>query len=150
MKKTILVLCTTLILLSCSKKDETNPLDQELAVNYENMAGNWKLSSIILANGSIVPFQGQCATKKDYFIITVQNYLTEYHYYSDCLGDGFMSDTTNGYYFNGNLIKNAGGVFSDARITSLKVNSMKVQYDDVESFGYFSIYSEVKGAILTK
>ncbi len=146
-KKTFLALVVTLTFLGCSKNDDDTP--KELAVNYQNMAGNWDLSSIIQANGNVVSYQGLCTTKRDFFKITLQYDITEEHYSPNCSSIGNSIDS-DGYFIEGILIKNANGVFTDAKITSLTANTMKIEYDQQKSYGYFSTYEQVKGAILTR
>lgn len=149
MKKIILLFTVAIALVSCSKSDDDNS-EKQLALNYQNMSGTWILSSIILADGSTVAYQGQCSTLNDYFTLNTQTDIKEYHYNNGCTISSGSNFISSGYFFEGNLVKNANGVFSDARITSLTSNTMRIEYDDVDSFGYFSNYTQVKGAVLTK
>ena len=116
MKKTFLLLVVTLSFFSCSKSDDNT--ENQLDINYQNMSGKWYLSSIILADGSTVPYVGKCSTLKDNNVLTQLTQIYEYHYYNTCIdaSSGYQTISSDGYYFQGNLVKNANGIFGYANL----------------------------------
>jgi len=144
MKKTILLLLTTIVFVSCSKNDDNS--EKQLNLTFQNMSGVWNFKSYIKPNGETVNYVGQSATLIDHAEILPTAKITTSFYYPNGVA---QIEPCYGYYFDGNRIKNCLQVFDDARVTSLTSTSMKLEYDTPRSFG--TIYGDgAKALILTK
>lgn len=147
MKKVILLLIT-LSILSCSKNDEgsVDASEKQLSLNFQNVSGKWYYSSIIKPNGATVAYTNLCSTNKDYADFFVYRKITSHRFFQDC-GEG-ISDCYD-YWFDGNRIKSCSDDFNNGRVTSLTATTMKIEFDDVRSFGGISS-DGAKALILTK
>ena len=153
MKKIILVVAVVLLSFSCSKSDEetNDPITSPVQVSYASLAGKWYFSSIITGDNQTVTFQERCEGKRDYVIFTPTQEIYEYHFRADNC-EPFNENPSNGYYFEGLYFKGliGGGVFLYAKVTFLSQNVLKIEYDNIKNYTYFSQYNSVKGAILTR
>jgi hypothetical protein len=145
MKKTILILLVAVSLFSCSKNDDDNGGEQQLALNYENMSGDWDYTTVIKADGSEIPYLHRCSINKDFAHIESNATIKSRYYNQIC---EMQENNCDGYYFNGNRIINCFDDFSNARVTSLTATTMKLEYDEDKSFGSIAVVA--RGVILKK
>lgn len=143
MKTKLFLFISLFTLLSCNKDDDSS--ERQLTVNYENMSGDWEYKTIIRPNGSEEAYPVRCETYKDFIRITLNASMTSYNYYSNCVG---TSHSWDGYYFEGNMIKNGIDDFDEARVTSLTSTTMRVEYDTPTNVG--TVEGLVKVLILKK
>jgi hypothetical protein len=150
MKKLILILVAFATLISCSKSDSpTEVANKPLSLNRENMVGRWTFTSTIKENGNVIPFVGQCPSKTDWVDISILGKISPFLYYADCVNT--RNDYFEGYYFEGNLLKNTNNneFFSDARVTILTSNTLRIEYDTPHSISILPL-ANYKGFILNK
>lgn len=147
MKKLILTLITFSFLLSCSKSDDNeNP---NLAITYQNLAGKWFFSRVLLADGSTVAFEGECPSNRDYAEFFDYRKIQTVNFYNDCV-------LYNNYgcpeyqLTNTNKIIVCNDPFDNATITELTNETLRLDYDGVKNLGFMSSYTSVKGLIFTR
>lgn len=134
MKKLILFLSVfTLILSSCNKDDDNIP--KQLPVTPDNLKGTWYIKQIIKPDGSVINYQGKCATKKDYIrmwgfienkaeLIVNRNDCTTFNQQSNC----------NNFLVIDKKIK-ACSYFFMGTVSDLTANSLRIDYDETQYVG---------------
>lgn len=61
-----LLLVIAIFIFSCSKKDDST--EQMLDFTYKNMLGKWYYKETIKDDGTILPYQNDCISKKDNWV----------------------------------------------------------------------------------
>jgi len=144
MKKLILLL-SIVLLVSCSKSDDDSP--KTLPLTYQNLVGQWNFKTVIRANGTEVPFVGQCPTQTDYIEAFSYGQISRYNYYQDCTTTAY---TYNYYIFPNNFVTASGDPFSDVTITNLTANSFRIEYNTPQSLSYMIDINDAKAIVFER
>lgn len=152
MKKTILILATILLSYSCSKdKEEYDPRNDLSYINFQNerFKGIWYFDKVIKTDGTIVDYIHFCPNNKDYVDFQSFKIKDLYHYnVNNCLENNIRISCQN-YNIQGYKISICDDFVNGTY--SLTNNKLKVEYDEVEYFGYSENNLEsAKGLIFSR
>lgn len=114
MKKTVILLAV-FFLLSCSKDD-----DGSLPITSQNLGGLWNFKSVIISNGTSIPYVGQCSSQKDYIDVHSSSSLRQTFYYSNCV-DIELSNISYSLNTNNAVINSISSFLFDGAIVK-KIN----------------------------
>ena len=147
MKKTIILL-SVVLLVSCSKSDDTQT---SLPLTFQNLAGNWNFKSIIRANGTVVPYEelGMCPTQKDYINAFFYGRIDTYNYYQDCVTT-FNVGCSEYIYDSNNKILSDSFLFGNATITNLTATGFKIVYPEPRSLGFMVDINDAIGIVFVR
>lgn len=144
MKKLILLL-SIVLLASCSKSDDDSP--KTLPLTYQNLAGTWNFKTVIRANGTSVPFVGQCPTQTDYIEAFSYGEISRYNYYSDCTTN---ANTYNYYYYPDNSATSSGPLLNNCKVTNLTANGFRIEYNTPQSLSYMIDINDAKAIVFER
>lgn len=122
--KNIVTLLALVLLLSCSKDE-----DGSKPVTFQNLAGQWKIKSIIKADGSVIPYTGLCPSQTDYIEIFAYRKIVTYNYNQDCINTQDNGCTDFSLDAN-NRILVCSLLFDDAIVSNLSASGFKIEYDE--------------------
>jgi hypothetical protein len=150
MRKLFLIWAAAATLLSCSKTPE-DPATKELEINYQNIKGKWIFTTKINPNGSTTPCVFDCPSMPDFAKMSQNAYHEIDVVIANQNCDVYFNSNCDRYLFDGNRIINANNseFFENARITSLTATTLKIEYDNVRTFGA-GINQNSIGFIFTK
>ena len=145
MKKILILAIIVLVLFSCSKSENKDTATAQLTPTYQTMAGDWEFVTIVHTNDSQIAYPHKCTTKKDFIHIITNTKISVYYNQTDCTTQ--IDGSCDGYYFDGNIIKNCNN-FNDAKIISLTATTLQVQFSSPDFFA--AIPTAAKGVIFRK
>lgn len=134
MKKLILFLSICMLLSSCNKDDDNNT-PKQLPVTADNLKGTWYIKQIIKPDGSVINYQGKCATKKDYIRMWgfIDNKAELILNGDDCVFTNQRSYCSN-FIVIGNKIT-ACSYFFMGTVSDLTTNSLRIDYNETQYIG---------------
>jgi hypothetical protein len=152
MKKTILILATLILSISCSKEvDEYDPAASLDFLNFQNsrLNGVWYFDKVIKPDGSIEDYIHICPNNKDYFDFQWSRIRSYRHTVSDnCTLTSWDVNCTN-YITDGYNLTNCSSLTNG--FYTLSGNSLRIDYDEVITLPFQGNNLHVtKGIILSR
>jgi hypothetical protein len=145
-KKIIIFAIMGIIFSSCSSDSDSG----NLPITLQNIAGNWKIKSVVKSDGSIEPYINLCVQNPDYIKFYTYLKLEFYKYNNVCELFGIfevcdnLSFTEDGYLVNCTSLTNG-------KITKLTRTEMQIDYEETRTLPYQSNnMDQINGIILEK
>lgn len=152
MKKTILILATLILSISCSREvDEYDPADSLAFLNFQNsrLNGVWYFDKVIKPDGSIEDYIHACPNKKDYFDYQWSRIRSYQYLLSDDCNYEYRDVNCTNFIIEGYNLSNCSTVINGTYV--LSGNSLRIDYPAVHTLPFpDNNLTTVKGIILSR
>ncbi len=130
----ILLVIIGMVFTSCSKDDE----EKYLSVTFDNVKGKWNIKQIIKDDGTKVDYVNKCGNHKDYIVFGDDSSMDFYAHDSNC--NITLERSCYMFYINYNVLGSCNSLV-DGIVTKLTANEMQIEYGELRSFYYGTLYS---------
>lgn len=147
MKKTILLIASILLCMSCSQDDSGSGSPSPAFLDFQEITGSWYYNKVIKEDGSIEDYVHSCTTNKDRIEFYNIKSAREYHYYTNC--EYYYSVICTNFILDGFKVVDCSDKLSGTYTHT--GNTLRIDYDEVEYIGQVgNNFINVKGLILTR
>lgn len=147
MKKTILILATLALFLSCNSEDNRNK-DIFDFNNFNGIRGVWYYSKVIQPDGEIKDYIGSCPTKRDQVSFYPGVFYHNIHG-TDCTFFEGDAGCYSPVFLENNVIAGCNAQYNGTYTITGK--TLRIDFPEVRWFGYAEKnFESAKGLILTR